>query len=339
MTFMSLENRIKKEILIRADADSDTGLGHVIRCLGLAQMLSDSYRITFVCNKIPDEIANSVHDKGFELIRIESEEEFREMVRPEQIVILDGYGFTSEYQLKIKQKGCKLIYIDDLYDGEYYADLIINHSPGVEQNKYTAQPYTRFALGLEFSLMRPVFLEEARKKRVHDSIDHVFICCGGSDPRNFTEKILKGVLGFSEFKKITVVTGPGYGHRDKINRLADEDNRVKHYSSVDEYKMRDLMLGAGLAIVPTSGMVLEAICCSCNILCFWYEKNQAMPHNFFTSRDYVKSFGDNSVSFKKNAMKEKIVEILNKGNAGNYRKLRKKIACVKENINNAIASI
>lgn len=336
---MSLKSRIKEKVFIRADGNSVTGMGHIIRCLALAQMLSDSYHITFACFEIPEEIAKSIHDKGFDLIRIESDTEFMAMLMPEQIVILDGYGFTSDYQLKIKQKGCKLIYVDDLYDREYYADLIINHSPGVEQNRYSAQHYTRFALGPEFSLMRPVFLEEAKKEREHGAIDHVFICCGGSDPKNFTEKILRGVLQFSEFKKITVVTGPGYDHGDIIKIIAGEDNRVKHYKSVDEYKMRDLMLEAGLAIVPTSGMVLEAICCSCNILCFWYEKNQAKPHNYLTSMDYVKSFGDNSVSFRGNSMREKIREILNDGNAGDYRGLRKKIANVEVNIKTAIDSI
>ena len=43
-----------------------------------------------------------------------------------KIVVLDGYHFDTNYQTKIKQKGCKLVCIDDLHDKHFVADIIIH---------------------------------------------------------------------------------------------------------------------------------------------------------------------------------------------------------------------
>ena len=146
------------KIYIRVDGNSDIGLGHVTRCIALAHMLKVDYEIRFYSKFIPDSICNELFSNGIELKKINDEASFLNAIESRQIVVLDGYKFDTEYQRQIKSRGAKLICIDDLHDKKFYADLIINHAPGVKPENYSAQYYTQFCLGPEYALLRPVFL-------------------------------------------------------------------------------------------------------------------------------------------------------------------------------------
>src|ERR1700744_1135916 len=205
---------MKPEIYIRADGSSKIGLGHIVRCTALAHMLKDNFKITFVCKEIPEQSKVDLQKSDFELILINTEEEFFKLLDLDKIVVLDGYDFDTNYQKKIKSTGCKLVCIDDLHDKEFVADLIINHAPGVKPKNYKAQLYTQFALGLDYALLRPAFLEQAKKERKIENIKTVLICFGGADFKNLTESTLQTVSQFKEFKNILVITGTSYTNLD-----------------------------------------------------------------------------------------------------------------------------
>lgn len=266
-------NRNLSAIFFRVDGSPKIGLGHLMRCIALAHMLKNDFNITFVCKEISEKIKNELVESDFSLLEID-ESVFFNLIKPKDIVVLDGYHFDTAYQKKIKTKGVKLVCIDDLHNKEFVADLIINHAPGVKSGDYKAQPYTQFALGVEFALLRPIFLEQAKKVRKIVKTETVFICFGGSDYKNFTESTLKIVLQFDEFKKIIVVTGSAYQYSDSINQIVEKDKRVIHYHAVDEKEMLALMLKTNLAIVPSSGILYEVLSVGCKVISGYYIDNQ-----------------------------------------------------------------
>ncbi|MDD5571194.1 MAG: UDP-2,4-diacetamido-2,4,6-trideoxy-beta-L-altropyranose hydrolase [Bacteroidales bacterium] len=265
---------MRHKVFIRTDAGNQIGLGHLIRCMALAYMLKEEFDITFVCKEIPTQIEKEIKQNLRGLIKIDNEESFFNIISSNDIVVLDGYNFDTDYQKQIKNKGCKLVCIDDLHDKEFVADLIINHAPGVKQQDYKAQPYTQFALGHEYALLRPAFLEQAKKERKIGKTETVLICFGGSDNKNLTESTLKVVSGFQNFKKIIVITGHAYNHLNTLMSLINGDQRIVHHHGADEKQMLALMLETDLAIVPASGTLFEVLTTQTYVISGCYVDNQ-----------------------------------------------------------------
>lgn len=301
------------KVFFRVDGNPEIGLGHLVRCIALANMLKNYFEISFFCREFPETIKNEFDETGFGLVNIQFENEFFAQLTEKIIVVLDGYDFDIIYQKNIKSKGCSLVCIDDLHDKEFVADLIINHSPGINPHDYRAQTYTRFALGLEYSLLRPAFLAQAKKTRVIKKIETIMICFGGSDPKNLTQSTIDVAIEFPEFKKIIVVTGAQYKVTKSFDQLIDSDTRVDHRINLNELQMCDSFLEADLAIIPSSGVCLEAICCGCIPLICYYVKNQNYFHDYLTNNYSFKSFGNNTDIFQKKMLQQQLLSLNNYG--------------------------
>lgn len=270
-----LEN-VKRNLYIRADGGWEIGLGHLVRTSALAQMVKDSFTVTFVCREIPEQTGNELIGTGFRLMRMEREKEFLNRLSEEDLVVADGYHFDFDYQQKIRSAGATLVCIDDGYERAFCADLVINHTPGVSESNYRAEPWTRFALGPDYALLRPPFLKQAERQRKIGTIRSVLICFGGSDAKNLTEQTLKTVLDFEEFEKIGIIAGSSYNHEEslleRIHTLPGRD--VTYHRSLDEEGVLEQMLKADVAIVPASGILYEAVAAGCIPVTGYYTENQ-----------------------------------------------------------------
>jgi UDP-2,4-diacetamido-2,4,6-trideoxy-beta-L-altropyranose hydrolase len=289
---------LKTNILVRTDGSLKIGLGHLVRCTALAQMLKDDFKITFFCKDIPETMVDELQSNNFGFIKIKEEPEFLRLLTNDIIVVLDGYNFNTDYQKKIKNTGAKLVCIDDLHNNEFMADLIINHTPGITPKNYKSQFYTQFALGLDYTMLRPVFLEQAKKQRKIEKIETVMICFGGSDLKNLTQPTLKVALKFPQFKKIIVITGAAFQENEILQQLVKSDARIEHRKSLNEMQMLETMLVSDLVIVPASGILLETICCGCIPLICFYAENQKEFHFYISNTFCINSFGDNSNIFQ-----------------------------------------
>lgn len=276
-----------QEVFIRADAGAIIGLGHVIRCMALAEMLKENFIITFFCKELPEKIKLSVREQGFALKMIDSEESFFNCINDKKIVVTDGYGFGSVYQKQIKTKGAKLVCIDDLHDKEFFADLIINHAHGVNKNNYKAQHYTVFALGVDYALLRSPFLTAAKSKRAISSIEKLMICFGGADSKNLTLTALAAASSIQQFKEIHAVAGAAYAHTNSLSELLTTDKRTQLHQSLNETAMLSLMQHCDGAIVPASGILFETLAAGCVAFSGYYIDNQLSIYNGFKSLNAI----------------------------------------------------
>lgn len=289
----------KPKIVFRADGSARIGLGHLFRSLALAQMLESRYHITFIIKEAPTAFLEQVLAQGYTYQCITEESEWVDTL-PAKIVVLDGYHFAVALQRDIRRRA-KLVCIDDLRDGGFEADLVINHAPGVTQDDYVAMPYTKFAFGSEYALLRPSFLEAASINRTINAVDTLLICFGGSDIKNITLAVLKRALLKKQFKKIIVVTGPAYQYESELAPFINES--VEYYHSVGEETMVRLMLEADIAIVPSSSVLLEVIACgTIPIICFTAD-NQRFFH-----RQLVENHGFMSIGDCKDYLNEKLLD-------------------------------
>ncbi len=278
---------MNNKVYIRTDGGANIGLGHLVRCMALAYMLKDDFEIIFVCKEVPESIVNEFMLSGFLFEKISSETDFFNLINDKDLVVLDHYGLDTNYQKKIKEIGSTLVCIDDLHDKEFYADLIINHTPGIKASDYKAQIYSQFALGLEYALLRPAFLKQAGKKKKIEKIETVFICFGGSDFNNLTEIALKVSLEFSEIKKIIVVTGIAFAFNNEIQLITENNSKIEWFTDISEEKMLSLMMISDLAIVPSSGILLEVLSVGCVVISGMYIENQKHAFNAFKTQKNI----------------------------------------------------
>lgn len=275
----------KRKVYIRADGDPQIGLGHLVRCMALGHMLKANFTINFVCKHIPLNVIKEIKEAGFLVTHIQDESDFLPILKFNDIVILDHYDLDSNYQKNIKEKECKLVCIDDLHDREFYADLIINHTPGVEPSDYQAQTYTQFALGLDYVLLRPEFLESVRQERTVKQINTVLICFGGSDFKNITNKVLNIVVKEKRFKKIYVIIGVAFNYLKELKEIIKRDERIQLESSLSANEMLNFMKNSDLAIIPASGILLEVLSARCKVISGFYAVNQKDMYTSYKEMD------------------------------------------------------
>lgn len=279
------------KVYIRVDGNLAVGMGHLIRCIALAQMIAGNFKVYFACRDIPAKTVSVLAQLDFELLMLTEEHSFWNLLSKNDIAILDGYNFGLDYQQKVKATGASVICIDDMADQTFAVDGIINHAPGITPERYYAPPTAQFALGPQYALLRPSFLAQARRKRFVTKNETLFICFGGGDFKDLTRQTLQTVLAANRFKKITVVTGPAYSFSETLAPLISNSPLVKHYHSISEEDMLLNMMDADVAIVPASGIVYEALCAGCKIISGTYVENQQQIFNALAQQGALISAG------------------------------------------------
>ncbi len=302
----------KPKILFRADGNSEIGLGHLYRLFALYEMFKDNYYCILITR---DNSSIEVIPKHYNLqlipnsIIVENEPNwFKENYSIDTIIVLDGYDFKEDYQQKIKDFGYKLVYIDDLIEGTQKADLVINHSPGVKESDYETESYTKLALGADFAILRPLFLEAAKQNRKITKIDTAFICFGGSDIYDLTLKATNAILEIEQFEKINIVIGAAY-QRKKIFELQKTTPQINLFQNLSEKDLIKVMKNSNFAIAPASTILFELLAVKMPILSGYIAENQMLFYLYLRKNNII--FGiDNFNEVNSKDLENAILEML-----------------------------
>jgi UDP-2,4-diacetamido-2,4,6-trideoxy-beta-L-altropyranose hydrolase len=272
---------MRKTVNIRVDGNAVIGHGHIVRCQALAQMLYEQFDCRFFCQSIPESLHKELVSQEFSVELIREEDDFLKTLQPGELVVLDGYDFDYHYQVAVRERGVVLVLIDDLVSGNYFADAIINHAPGNRPSVYNALPETRFALGLKYALLREKYQQQAKTELPAGDPDTIFVCFGGADPQHLTLTAVRELIGSAVFKRIVVVTGTGFQATDSLKKLIDGNKTIEHYSGLSATMMIPLMLHCGVAMVPCSGMLFEALALKRIVISGRYIANQQQLYDQF----------------------------------------------------------
>tara|TARA_B100000767_G_scaffold120944_1_gene115306 strand:+ start:127266 stop:128279 length:1014 start_codon:yes stop_codon:yes gene_type:complete len=286
-----------KKLIFRADGNAATGLGHLYRLFALVEMCKIDYEFIFISKETStlNIIPSSYKTKLIPgLITIEQEPDWLvSLYEPsEYIIVADGYQFSSTYQKNIKEKGFKLIYIDDLAQEHMYADVVVNHSPYAHESHFSKEPYTKLALGTKYALLRPLFLDEAKQNKSIQIIDSAFVCFGGVDSLNLTKKAVEAVLKSPNFKQIHVVLGGAYTHGEIFNLEKKYSNKITTYRNLPEDQLIKIMKKCNFAVAPASTILYELCCVKMPVLSGFYVDNQELIYRGFLNNEAISKGGN-----------------------------------------------
>lgn len=294
---------VRPKIYFRADGNGNIGLGHVIRSLALAEILSNDYNILFITRKISDAIKDQFLKIGInhyeidEGLSIIEEAKFlsNQFFKKNDIVVLDGYHFELAYQKEVKKSNCTLICIDDIHKYPFIADAVINHAPGIDPSSYEKSNFTELMLGLDYALLRPPFIELAKKPRETTSVKSVFICFGGADKNNLTFKIAQSIIQSSlGITDIHVVIGSANPHKKSLIQLQQKtSNTILHVlSNLSAQEMCDTMSKCDLAFVPSSSILYETLSAKIPAVSGYFVDNQKEVYQGFLTLGLIEGVGD-----------------------------------------------
>lgn len=199
-----------KTIFFRMDGGPQIGLGHIMRCLALAEMLMPGFTCTFCIHQPAEAIIRLLTQKGVSVLPLATQDvaEFLALLPANSLIVLDGYHFGETCQRRIKAAGHTLVFIDDLMTGHQVADVIINHTPGITADRYQAESYTHFCFGTAYALVNPVF----QPQPLQPDSPYVLLNLGGADPQNMSRQLAEWLLQLPDQLVIRVVLGSANVH-------------------------------------------------------------------------------------------------------------------------------
>ncbi len=248
-----------EHLLIRADGNRRIGLGHLMRCLALAQhWLQRCGPVTFALAEEVPEFAQRLRSEGASqrLLAVEpaspADADATAALAAElgaAWIVCDGYQFGATYQARLKASGRRLLFVDDYGHGEEYcADLVLNQNLYAEPGPYARRsPDTELLLGARYALLRCEFTAyPARARSVPAQAGRLLITLGGADPADFTSVALAALAAVEDVQALVIVGGSN-PHGARIESAARAlGERVTVVAAVDDMPAR--MAWADLAV-------------------------------------------------------------------------------------------
>ena len=223
---------MKQNVLIRCDASKEIGLGHVTRCLVLAQQFKkDSNKVFFAIRE--NEIAmKKLQESGFQYFLPSSNDYnswLQNITDTQNINIFIGDvrdGLAKKTIQEFKQKGILCVAIDE--PSEYAKECDLCFYPPhaqIDVNQYKGKVYQ----GFEYVLLRDEFYKTYQKR--YNKKPHILVMMGGTDAHNLSYKVVQQLLNTNFNGKISVVINQNHPDFTKLSVLSEN---VKIDSNIDD---------------------------------------------------------------------------------------------------------
>jgi spore coat polysaccharide biosynthesis protein SpsF len=271
-------------VIVRCDGNAVIGMGHVSRCLALAEALRDRERcvVVFAMRGAESVGAAAVRATGFDVAPIAADErsdyggELSDLVSNRRAVALvvdvrDGLSRTSIDALR--QRQVRIVSIDDGSDRRLAADLAFYPpAPQVETLNWPGFAGRRY-VGWEWVLLRREFSRarafqasdagSAESLALHESespaID-ILVTMGGSDPMGMTEFAVDALDLLPMPFAVHVVVGPAFSRAEP---LIDRIVRSKHSVQIARAPatLAPLMRASRMAVASFGVSAFELAAC------------------------------------------------------------------------------
>ena len=274
------------KVFLRADGNSQIGLGHLHRLVALSQILKENFHCVFLTRSLLPGIQDLILQNCHEIVQIgegpmdKEIDTLKTLSEDLAIFVLDGYHFGTRYQKEIKDLRHALVCIDDLQSYHFVADAVSNPAGGVNEKSYSKEKYTQLYTGPKYAMLKRPFLNISNNKKQSDSAHSILICMGGADPENFTLTTLRACVGHP-FQKFYVVIGEAYLHKEQLQKEAHKlSDRVEILINLKAEVLADIMSLCSTAICSASGISYEYLSVSGELYVRKTAQNQKLMYDF-----------------------------------------------------------
>jgi spore coat polysaccharide biosynthesis protein SpsF len=288
-----------RSILFRCDASPEIGMGHLVRCLALAEILRDDHgcRVTFAMRDHPLGLALAERH-GCPVIAVAPEniaDDYGEWLGKTaqragaSALVLDVRDDLSLQSVRALQKqGILIVSLDDNHERRLASDLAF-YPPVPQFNDLCWQGYGgECHSGWEWVLLRRQF--RSPPPRFSHAVPRFLVTMGGSDPAGFTPDAVAALRNSSRDFLARVVTGPGFVRGTALDEmLATSDARFHVLADVAD--MAALMADSDLALASFGVTAYELAACGVPALFFCLSQDHALSATAFVAAGIALSFG------------------------------------------------
>lgn len=313
-------------VAFRADASTQIGTGHVMRCLTLADALKARGAQTVFISR---DLAGHVHDlvvaRGHSAVLLpeptsdarppspppphaawlavslaqDLDETAQALgnAQPDWIVV-DHYALDATWQRRLRAglpRATRFLVIDDLADRPHDCEILLDTSQpdGDERYRPLVPPACRLLLGPHFALLRPQFrVARSQVQPRSGAIGRILVFYGGSEPGNLTAQTLHAIAQVAPQVAVDVVLGrnTSAAQRDQIEQARSRlDHATVH---VDVADMAALCARADLAFGAAGVTTWERACLGLPTLAITVAENQRGVAASAARRGILSCLGD-----------------------------------------------
>ena len=273
----------EKNLFIRADSGIEIGIGHMMRCYALAEILKKmDFDVYFISRKLKGNICDFITEKGYKVYYLPTKNKFskdddnktieKDALETTKILtnyndkpswlLVDHYDLDIRWELILRKFVKKIIVVDDLANRKHDCNLLLDQNLYEHMNKRYAglvPKNCKKLLGPKYVLLRSEFSKLRRTITKRKKLQNILVSFGGSDPRNETAKVLQAIkiLNRKSFT-VDVVVGNINPHKEKIKQLCSSIHNTTFYSNIDN--IGELMSKAHLAIGAGGSTTWERCC-------------------------------------------------------------------------------
>jgi UDP-2,4-diacetamido-2,4,6-trideoxy-beta-L-altropyranose hydrolase len=253
------------DILFRADATPTIGVGHVIRCLSLANALREQgASCAFLARSIQlGQLDKAIESQGHVLLRLAgdipgSEQQDEDAARCQAVLaglgrarwlVVDHYALDARWEKAMQEFAVDIMVIDDLANRPHACSLLLDHNlvPAMNSRYEGKLSYgCKQLLGPRFALLRPEFCRQPVPRKAYTDKPRVLVMFGGADPQALSLRVLRLLARRSWAGELDVIAGSLFSRLDELRELlATMPNACLHVSTPD---VANLMRQADLAI-------------------------------------------------------------------------------------------
>lgn len=247
----------KKRVLMVVAGNNEIGLGHVYRSLILANNILD-HEVLFLVEKNSELAKEKIADNNY-FVQIQTQDSIVDDIKTlhPDVVINDLLDTSAEYIVALKTFCQKVINFEDLGEGAKQADIVINAL--YPEDKMIKDHY----FGHQYFIPRDEFLFTGHSTP-QSKVKRVLITFGGTDPNNYTKKVIDAIENYCDSNdiKITVICGLGYLHYESISKHP-KVKVLRNVSNISKYmKEADIIFSSAgrtvyeIACIGTPAIIL-----------------------------------------------------------------------------------
>ncbi len=296
-------------IIFRSDASIEIGVGHIMRCLRLANALTERYGVKceFICGDQKGNYIEYIRQNGFNVSIIKGSgnsellkndecsdlkyyrwlgtnwkndaEQTKRLLYNKKVdwLVIDHYAIDTIWESTLRPHTKKIMVIDDLADRVHNCDLLLDQNL-VEnfENRYQnlIPENCKTLLGSQFALLSPDYAKiRSNQLSRSGNINRILIFFGGSDKNNFTKLAISALLELDKDNLIIdVIIDFNSSQIKEIRKLSKKNKNIFIYNRLKS--LAPLMSKADLAIGAGGSTTWERCCLGLPTIILICETNQ-----------------------------------------------------------------
>jgi len=238
-------------IAINVGGYHNIGTGHIYRQIAMMEEKPDLNYVFLITKK--QNLAQKVLEEHLiDYNYYQTNDEFLKLLNKLKInIIVNDILDTDEHFIKLlKDNNFFIVNYEDRGEGIKYADIVINDMYPVDKYKKLKNVY----IGTEYTCMRRDLILYSAKP-YNNTPKKLIITFGGSDPCNYTKRVLDLILEkqIDKLVQIVFILGLGYKYDDEIMKCKSDN--IKVFKNIKN--MASILRKGDIAITSNGRTLLE----------------------------------------------------------------------------------